>query len=80
MKKYDIWSEGYLETGMEGIPQTAMLIAEGVEGEDFIDAVKKWYDSVPNREDYGKLTICNGKAFLYCRLFDNEADARKAFG
>lgn len=43
MPLYDIWSEGYLATGMEGIPAKAQLLASNVEGDNFADAVYKWY-------------------------------------
>lgn len=80
--KYDIWVEGYLCTGMEGIPAKAKCLATGVEGDTFLDAVRKWYNSVPNAEyKYGHLSIDGDCATLWgCKLYDNEADARKSFG
>lgn len=83
MNKYTIWSEGYLATGMEGIPMRAHCIASNVEGETFVDAVKNWYNKDPkgNEHNYGELSIRNGVPCLWgCKLFDNEADARKSFG
>lgn len=83
MKRFNIWIEGYLTTGMEGIPSTAQLIAEDVEGEDFMDAVKNWYYKHPveNERNYGEFSIRGGVPCLWgCRLFDNEVDARKSFG
>lgn len=81
-KKYDIWSEGFLAQGSEGIPTKAQKFASGVEGKSFLDAVKKWYKSQKDAEyRFGALTIRDGKAYTYgCRLYDNEEDARKAFG
>lgn len=82
MGKYDIWIEGYLATGMEGIPNKAHKLASNIEANSFIEAVKKWYNSEPNAlADYGDLTIKNNIASLWgCRLFENEIDARKSFG
>lgn len=79
---YNIWTEGYLATGMEGIPATAQLLATDVEGKDFIDAVEKWYKSQPNADSrYGNLSIDNGIPRIWgCRLFPDEKDARKSFG
>lgn len=80
--KYDIWSEGFIAQGSEGIPTKAQKFASGVEGESFLDAVKKWYKSQKDAEyRFGVLTIRDGKAYTYgCRLYDNEEDARKACG
>ena len=80
--KYNIWSEGYLATGMEGIPAKAQCHATDVEASSFIEAVKKWYSSEPDAERrFGSLVIRDGRAFIWgCELFDNEIDARKGFG
>lgn len=82
MKKYDIWVEGYLASGMEGIPARAQKLASNIEANSFVEAVKKWYKSEPNASSrYGDLTIKNDTACLWgCVLFDNEKDARKSFG
>lgn len=82
MKKYDIWIEGYLCTGMEGIPARAQKLASDIEANSFIEAVEKWYKSIPNApSNYGDLIVQNDVAILWgCRLFDNEKDARKLFG
>lgn len=48
MTKFDIWSEGYLASGMDGIPMRAQCIATNIEGENFIDAVQKWYNRNPS--------------------------------
>ena len=80
--KYDIWAEGYLATGMEGIPAKAECFAKDVEADSFVEAVRKWYNSIPNAESlYGKLTITsNGIPCLYTRLFPTETEARASFG
>lgn len=82
MKKYNIWIEGYLATGMEGIPARAQELASNIEANSFLEAVKKWYSSEPDASyRYGDLTIRDDIASIYgCRLFDNEKDARKSFG
>jgi hypothetical protein len=78
--KYDIWQEGFYYTGMEGVPAKAELLANGVESDDFIGAVKKWWDSEPRPYNaFGDLSIRNNRAFIWgIELFDNEEDARKA--
>lgn len=38
--KFDIWTEGYIATGMEGIPARAQKLASNIEAESFIEAVK----------------------------------------
>jgi hypothetical protein len=80
--KYDIWQEGFYYTGMEGVPAKAELLANGIESDDFIGAVKKWWDSEPRPyNSFGDLSIRNNRAFIWgIELFDNEEDARKAFG
>ncbi len=67
-----IWMEGYAATGEWG---TAHLL--GVfEATDFDDAVKQYSYTTESKIDYR-----GGEySFWGCRLFDNEADARKSFG
>ena len=38
MKKFNIWAEPYLVTGMEGIPSDPILVARNIEAETFEDA------------------------------------------
>ena len=76
--KFEIWSEGYLATGMEGIPEKARMLAE-VEADSFQEACDKLCSDPDWQRRYGnynpeRLTVWG------CRLFDNEADARKSFG
>lgn len=80
--KFDIWTEGYIATGMEGIPARAQKLASNIEAESFIEAAKKWYRSEPNASSrFGDLDVRNGIVYLWgCRLFDNEQDARKVYG
>lgn len=72
-RAWDIWSEGYLATGMEGIPAPAQFMGT-VTAKSFAEACAirfkddtKYYDPKTN-------------TYWMCRLFDNEGDARKAFG
>lgn len=80
--KFDIWTEGYLATGMEGIPARAQKLASNIEADNFINAVKKWYKSEPDASSrFGDLSIRDNKAYIWgCRIFDNETDARKSYG
>ena len=78
MAIYEIWREGYLVTGMEGIPAPAALLAK-VEAQTFSSACDKLCTPKEWQKYYGnydskRLTVWG------CRLFDNAADARKAFG
>ena len=71
MQSYEVWMEGYVISGNRS---DARLIGVG-EADTFLDACDK---------------VCSGKEDFYsrepqpslwmCRLFDNEADARKTFG
>lgn len=84
--KYDIWSEGYLATGMEDIPAKAKLVARGIEGKDFIDACYNWARKNENNlKDWGGINISintdkSSVSLWACRLFPTEAEARKSFG
>lgn len=76
MKTWEVWSEGYRATG-----DFARATLEGrVDAESFAEACRKacvdhgrWKEE-PGGFDPKRLTVWG------CRLFDNEADARKAFG
>lgn len=71
MKTWEIWMEGYACTGHES---GAELVGTA-EGETFRDAVFAHYAANPNPDfNSGQLTVWG------CRLFDNEAAARKSFG
>lgn len=70
---YEIWIEGFVISGGYG---HATLLGTS-EGQDFKDAVCKWYDAHPirlfnfnaeNLTDWG------------CGLFPTEAEAKKRFG
>ena len=84
--KYDIWSEGYLASGMEGIPEKAKLVASNVEGDTFIDACYNWAKANKNElQKWGGMTInlntdiCSARLWC-CRLFPTEVEARETFG
>jgi hypothetical protein len=67
MKEYEIWSEGFAATGESA---KANFIGS-IWGETFIDACKN---------SGLKLSSYDPPIYWGCRLFDNEADARKSFG
>jgi antirestriction protein len=85
-KEFEIWSEGYRATGEHG---TATFHGK-FPGNTFDEAVenfKKAYEgTVDTREVYEEINsdgIMPKKlqhSIWACRLFDNEADARKSFG
>lgn len=73
MKEFEIWVEGYSATG-EHSP--ASFIGKS-EGEDFFYAVKNF---IKKNKNTG-IEFRDGVFVIWgCRLFDNEADARKSFG
>lgn len=75
-KRWQIWCEGYLATGMEGIPAKAHLFGE-VEAETFQEACDNFFTR--SAEDK-TLYHPSPPRYWGCGLFDNEADARKNFG
>lgn len=83
VQTFDIWREGFAD---EDEGESAILLAKGIPGNDFSDAVDYWYRSTENaRQIYGPLSFKGKgswrKIWLWgCRLYDNEADARKRFG
>jgi len=75
MKIFEIWMEGYAATGESG---SAQLLGTKP-GKTFMDAylnyVKDFYgESPPDHVSLNKPSIWG------CRIYDNEADARKVFG
>lgn len=80
MKKFDIWSEGFLVQGMEGVLKKAEYIGSEY-GVDFVDACKRYFMKNKSPEEFEKYWhICNdGTPWYWCRLYDNEIDARKSF-
>jgi hypothetical protein len=87
MKDFEIWSEGYAATGERS---GATKLWEG-KAEDFDDAIRQLNEAAITK--YGKPsaakgTVLDGRTMKPiddwrvwgCKLFDNEADARKSFG
>lgn len=69
MKRFNVWSEGYIVTG-----NTAGALYHGeVEGADFEHACSKLF----KHDDYFNRDTLSHWG---CKLFDNEADARASFG
>lgn len=81
MKRFDIWREGYLDQGMEGVPEKAEYIGSEY-GVDFVDACKRYFMKNRSPEEFERYWyICDdGTPCYWCRLYDNEIDARKHFG
>lgn len=75
----EVWREGYLVTGMGGVPEKAAKLWEG-KARDLNDAVQKLVCTLDEdqRKDYRHDE--RGWTWWGCRLFDNKADARRVFG
>lgn len=70
MKEYEIWSEGYADNGgHEGAHFHGKC-----EAGNFDEACIKLMEAKLDKNSDGTNSIWG------CRLFDNEADARKSFG
>lgn len=75
--KYEIWIEGY-QTNEESAGAFLLGIYEG---ESFDDAVIKCMMNPLHEQNLFTYNIETGQhKYWGCRLFDNEADARKSFG
>lgn len=72
MKEYEIWVEGFAVTGQSA---TASLLSKE-KGKNWVDAVSRYMEKNPQRIRIDE----RGFTDWGCRLFDNEADARKSFG
>lgn len=80
LNTYDIWAEGFLDQGMEGIPQKAQYVGQA-QGHTFAEACEFWYlNNVPRKEFEKYFRVTNGKPSYWVNLYDNEEDAKKAFG
>jgi len=78
-RKFQIWTEGYAATGEHG-DASLMGEAEGATFDEAVDAfIAKHKEQNPNDAHHWKGSGRNA-AFWACRVFDNEADARKSFG
>lgn len=72
-KEFEIWSEGFAVTG-----QIAGAHYHGsCRGEDFEDACKNF---AKENEEFAHYFNENYMSHWGCKLFDNEAEARKHFG
>lgn len=69
---YDIWCEGYAATGEHG---TAFKFGS-IEGASFRDACVAFFRNRENAHYFNPEYL----TYWGCRLFDNEADARKSWG
>lgn len=87
MKEYEIWMEGFAATGQS---QGASYIGRA-SGKDFNDACKNFrysknitnWDNEVIVEEGEPLKLDDNRDYpsiWACRLYDNEADARKSFG
>lgn len=79
--KFDIWIEGYHT--MEGLEEARFI--ETVEAESFKEACEKSKLNTiisDNDSPYKGYNLYDAKTCTYwsCKLFDNEADARKGYG
>lgn len=86
-KVWNLWMEGYVCTGMDGIPAKAIFLGSFV-GKTFIEAVSDYgrkksdiYEELDVNESGYQVKIINGvPSYWGCRIFDNEDDARKRWG
>ena len=80
MKSYDIWIEGYAITGGSG----EATHHGSFRAENFDQAIDMWLDTMSDEEIYQYYQWYPGREHPHtwwgCRIFDNETDARKAFG
>ena len=79
MKEYKIWSEGFAATGQSG----EATLHGTIEAKSFEDAILQF--ALKHKDFYNLLDhrpSDRGSNYTYwgCRIFDNEADARRAFG
>jgi hypothetical protein len=70
--EWSVWMEGYRATGDQS---PARYLGEWP-GETFSDACAAWADSTRSSGSFDRERL----TYWGCRLFDNEQDARKAFG
>ena len=72
MKTFQIWSEGYQATG-----NSSEAIYHGsASGENFPEACDILFKGTTNEQYYDRDKL----TYWGCRLFDNEQEARRAFG
>jgi hypothetical protein len=68
--------EGFLCTGMEGVPAKASLVGKEI-ANTFKEACVNFYDKHPERKE-----LFNSERLTEwgCKLFDNEVEAKKFLG
>ena len=71
-RKFQLWQEGFR---MKGAENEATYLGE-FEGNNFDDACLNWAKQSSSMAHYKN----RPPRFWGCRIFDNEADARKNFG
>lgn len=77
MKEFEIWMEGY---AMNGQMSVASFIGKA-KGETFNDACRNFKYEKGEKLNLDKHYEHQKHLSIWgCRLFDNEADARKSFG
>lgn len=78
MKKFELWIEGYSVTGSD----MKAIKAADIEGDDFDSAVRAYVEGLPiGDRHWWSVNIKTGKWCRWgCKTFDNEAEARVAFG
>ncbi len=75
MKEFSIWTEGYVATG-----DISCANYHGkFNGETFRDAVEAFANTLSSKDREAYIDM-EKLSFWGCRFFDNESDARKAFG
>lgn len=78
--KFQLWMEGYAATGERGTAQRLTIDGQDeFEGDTFMDAYiaythLNWPKELPSYVHLDDTVIWG------CRIYDNEADARKTFG
>ncbi len=78
MPSFEIWSEGFLMSGMEGVPAKAQLLGV-VEADTFRAACIKLCSTIKFQELHGNFDPIRLTVWA-CKLYDNEHAARKLFG
>ncbi len=73
MKKWQLWKEGYACTGQRA---SASFLGE-FEAPTFKEACDIWGNKPENKPFYKSKDVPSHWA---CRIFDNEAQARRSFG
>ena len=76
MREYQIWAEGHRCTGSE----FGALLLDTIAASSFEDAVWAWVERCPTRAINFRQDDDGTMRYWGCTLFDNEHDARVAFG